>query len=187
MIKPLALLIVSPLLLSCSQSLESYSDNKPKLDLKAFFQGSLSAHGIVQDYSGQVVRTFSAEIVASWRGNQGILDEKFYFNDGEIQYRCWQIDKNGNAYTGTASDVKGTAKGRVEGNVLNWQYHLEVNTDSGVRTLYLDDWLYQIDDSTLINKTDMSFYGIDVAELTLSISKRPEKKYTTRKNCNLPT
>lgn len=176
-------LVMAPLLSSCSQSLDSYRDNNPKLDLQAFFQGSLSAHGIVQDISGQVVRSFTAELVASWRGNQGLLDEKFYFNDGEIQYRCWRLTKDGDNYVGTAADVEGQAKGKVVGNVLNWQYYLNVETDSGVRKLYLDDWLYQIDQTTLINKTDMSFYGIDVAALTLSITKQPNQSYSTRDNC----
>lgn len=182
----LVLLATTPLIISCSQSLENYRSNSPKLDLRSFFQGSLSAHGIVQDYSGQVVRSFRAELVASWNGNQGILDEKFYFNDGEVQYRCWRLTKDGDSYIGTAEDVQGEAKGRVEGNVLNWQYYLNVNTDSGVKTLYLDDWLYQIDNTTLINKTDMSIYGIDVAELTLSITKQPMKNFATRINCHLP-
>lgn len=173
----------SLLLISCSQSLKDYKNSKPELDLAKFFQGSLSAHGIVQDYKGQVIRTFSAELVATWRGNKGLLDEKFYFNDGKVEYRCWQLSKNGNSYSGTAGDVVGTAKGEVFGNTLNWQYDLMVETDSGPRQLRLDDWLYMIDDNTIINRTAMSFYGIDVAEVTLSISKEPNENYTTRENC----
>ncbi len=182
-----ALLVIASCmaLVSCSQSLEKYKNNSPKLELDQFFQGSLVAHGIVQDFSGQVVRSFHAELVATWQGNKGLLDEKFYFNDGEIEYRCWYLTKDGDSYVGTASDVEGEAKGSVVGNTLNWKYHLNVNTESGIRTLYLDDWLYQIDDSTLINRTDMSFYGIDVAELTLSITKRPEQSFATRANCKL--
>lgn len=178
-------LLTLPLIMSCSQSLQSYQGNTPPLDLKAFFQGSLSAHGMIQDYSGQAIRTFRAELVASWQGNQGILDEKFYFNDGEIQYRCWYLTKDGNKYTGVASDVEGEATGQVVGNVLNWQYYLNVTTNTGVRKLYLDDWLYLIDETTLINKTEMSFYGIGVAELTLSITKQPKQSYQTRDNCKL--
>lgn len=183
--KALALATACLTLVSCSQSLEKYKNNTPKLELDQFFQGSLVAHGIVQDFSGQVIRSFNAELVATWQGNKGVLDEKFYFNDGEVEYRCWYLTKDGDSYLGTAGDVKGEAKGSVVGNTLNWQYYLNVNTESGLRTLYLDDWLYQIDESTLINRTDMSFYGIDVAELTLSISKRPEQNFETRENCKL--
>lgn len=183
--KAALLAIASISLIGCSQSLEQYRGNTPKLQLDEFFQGSLVAHGIIQDFSGQVIRSFHAELVASWQGNKGVLDEKFYFNDGKVEYRCWYLTKDGDNYTGTAGDVEGQAKGSVVGNTLNWQYYLNIDTDSGQRTLYLDDWLYQIDDTTLLNKTDMSFYGIDVAELTLSISKRPEQSFETRDNCRL--
>ena len=181
----LAVIASSLMLMSCSQSIHEYSQNEPKLDLSEFFQGSLSAHGIVQDFSGQVVRSFKAELVASWQGNKGVLDEKFYFNDGKIEYRCWKLTKNGNQYTGTAGDVIGKAEGQVIGNTLNWQYHLSVQTDSGVRELHLDDWLYLIDQNTIINRTNMSFYGIDVAEVTLSISKQPNENYPTRNDCTI--
>lgn len=181
-VKPL--LVSSCLLLaSCSQSLQDYKNNKPELDLSTFFQGSLSAHGIVQDYNGQVTRTFKAELVAKWRDDQGLLDEKFYFDDGKIEYRCWKLTKRGNTYTGTAGDVVGKAEGEVFGNTLNWQYDLVVETDSGPRQLHLDDWLYLIDDSTIINRTNMSFYGVDVAEVTLSIRKEPSENYPTRNTC----
>ena len=182
MIKML-LLASSLLLVSCSQSLKDYKSMKPELDLAQFFQGSLSAHGVVQDYKGQVLRTFSAELVATWRGGSGLLDEKFYFNDGTIEYRCWKLTKQGNKYTGTAGDVVGKAEGQVIGNTLNWQYDLMVNTDSGLRQLHLDDWLYLIDNDTIINRTSMSLYGLDVAEVTLSIRKEPNQNYTTRENC----
>lgn len=183
-----AMILVSlSLLASCSQSLEQYRGNTPKLKLDAFFQGSLSAHGIIQDRSGQVIRSFHAELVGQWQGDHGVLDEKFYFSDGAIEYRCWHLVKDGDHYIGRASDVVGQAKGKVVGNTLNWQYYLDVKTDSGTTTLYLDDWLYQTDANTLINKTDMRFYGIDVAELTLAINKRPEQNYPTRDNCKLTT
>ncbi len=185
MIKTTTIFLTSMLLISCSQSLSLYKNNTPKLQLEQFFQGSLLAHGIVQDYSGQVVRSFKAELVAKWQDNRGILDEKFYFSDGEIEYRCWHLKKDGDNYVGTAEDVIGEATGSVQGNTLNWQYNLAILTDSGERILYLDDWLYQIDDTTLINRTDMSFYGISVAEVTLSITKHTNLNLETRENCVL--
>ena len=41
-----------------------------------------------------------------WNGKQLILDEKFNWNDGEVQTRQWTIDKiDEHNYEGTAGDV----------------------------------------------------------------------------------
>lgn len=163
--------VLVPLISSCSQSLKDYQAMSPKLDLKTYFDGQLIAHGMLQDYSDTVTRTFTVDLLAKWEGNKGVLDEIFYFNDGEIDYRCWRLEKTATGYIGTAGDVTGQANGIISGNTLNWQYELNVKTDSGDMALWLDDWLYLIDESTLLNKTEMRKFGINVANITLSISK----------------
>lgn len=182
------ILFIISSLFGCSQSIDNYATQSPALDLSKFFNGSLVAHGIVQDYKGQVTRRFKVDLVAKWQGDQGVIDEVFYFDDGEVDYRCWRLTKSANRYIGTANDVVGKAQGVVSGNTLNWKYDLNVKTDNGEMTLFLDDWLYLIDDNTLINKTDMSLFGLDVAEVTLSINKQPhltDGKLSA--NCQFPT
>ena len=42
---------------SCSSvSIETYADNKPRLVAEEFFNGKLTAHGIVKDRGGEVIR-----------------------------------------------------------------------------------------------------------------------------------
>jgi hypothetical protein len=183
MTKPILLILAVLLLSSCTQSITQYQGQNPKLDLKTFFNGQLVAHGLIQDISGNVTRRFKADLNAQWQGDQGLIDEVFYFSDGEVDYRCWRIEKNGDKYTGRAGDVIGEAVGEVVGNTLNWQYDLVVETDNGELTLFLDDWLYLIDDSTLLNKTDMNYFGITVATLTLSISKTSQQPHEKLKAC----
>ena len=38
-------------------------------------------------------RQFSADLNGNWDGKQLILDERFVWNDGEIQKRQWKINK----------------------------------------------------------------------------------------------
>ena len=62
-----------------------------------------------------------------WDGQQLILDEKFNWNDGEIQTRQWKINKiDEHNYEGTASDVVGTAKGFSYGPAFKFEYVLLV-------------------------------------------------------------
>ena len=112
-------------------------------------------------------------MTGTWEGNEGVLDEHFTYADGREQQRVWHITKTGpNSYEGRADDVEGVAKGTTAGNVLNWEYQLEVVVDGEPLILTLDDWLYLIDENNMINRTDMSKWGFPVGEITLYIGKK---------------
>lgn len=167
----LILLTSAGFLTGCSASLNHYRGNEPRLALDRFFNGELVAHGIVQDYSGKVIRRFRADIQGRWQGDRGVLDERFEFSDGEIQTRCWQLRKDGDRYTGSAGDVVGEARGEAAGNALNWRYRLRVSVGEREWVLALDDWMYLVDETHLINRTRMRKFGLTVGELTLHIQK----------------
>ncbi len=168
----LLVLLSSFFLVSCSAALSDYANEQPVLKLEEFFNGKLVAYGMVQNYQGKVVQRFKADLVGTWNGNDGILDETFYYADGSEQKRLWRLKKTAeNKYEGTADDVKGTAFGEVAGNALNWTYQLTVVVDGDPVTVTLDDWLYLIDANNMINRTQMKKYGFGVGEITLYITK----------------
>lgn len=166
-------------LLGCSANLDDYEDVKPELDLSQFFNGHLEAYGIVQDFKGKVSRRFTADILGQWQGDQGVLDELFYFADGEEQHRCWRLQKSGKQYSGTAADVVGQAAGEVAGNALNWKYTLQVPVDGKVWQLKLNDWMFLVDENNLINRATMYKFGISVGEITLYIRKVSDTPHRT--------
>jgi len=54
---------------------------------------------MVKDWSSAVIRTFDADITASWtEQGVGTLDEVFRFDDGEVQTRVWTLTPDGNSY-----------------------------------------------------------------------------------------
>ncbi|MFW1677129.1 DUF3833 domain-containing protein [Pontibacter sp. JAM-7] len=164
-------LICWVLLAGCAANLEDYQGEQPELVLSEFFNGHLEAHGMVQDSSGKVVRRFRADLLGHWQGELGVLDEQFYFADGEQQSRCWQLQREADKYRGQAADVVGTAVGQVAGNALHWNYQLKVPVDGTEWVLTLDDWMYQLDQAHLMNRTGMYKFGIKVGEITLFIRK----------------
>jgi hypothetical protein len=100
------------------------------------------------------------------------LVEDFVYNDGEKSQRIWYLEKVGNdTYLGTASDVVGTAKGKVSGNALHWQYQLVIDYDGADLEITLDDWMYLVDNDNLINTTKLYKFGFEVGEVVLSIHK----------------
>ncbi|MGS0676982.1 DUF3833 domain-containing protein [Shewanella sp. 0m-4] len=170
-----ALLLVTyfALLSGCSSSdINDYQGTTPRLDLKTFFDGELVAHGTVQDFSGKVTRRFSVKMLASWQGDKGEIKEWFIYDDGEKQLRIWNITDLGEGkYTGTANDILGAAQGQAVGMALQWQYEMLLPVDGSEYQVSFDDWMFLIDDNTIINRSDINKFGVTVAEVTLVISK----------------
>lgn len=167
-------MLMAVMLAGCvSPGLDDYAQRSPALVPAQFFEGELSARGVVKDYTGEVIRTFDADIVASW-DDQGVgtLDEVFRFDDGEEQTRVWTLTPHEDGYRATAGDVVEAGQMRWQGNAINMNYVLRVAYGDGTLDVRMDDWMYLITPDTLINQTTMSKWGIDVGELVLVIQKR---------------
>jgi hypothetical protein len=150
----------------------NYQSERPPLDLAQYFNGTVDGWGMFQDRSGKVVRRFTVRIDAKWDGNRGTLDEHFEFSDGERQNRIWTLVKDGDRYTGTAGDVVGTGQGNQQGNAFNMRYVLRVPWAGRTIDVDMDDWMWRIDDQTVLNRTAMTKFGFRVGEVTLSLRKR---------------
>lgn len=167
--------VAMPLVLQgcASQDLAGYANEKPTLDLRQYFNGTLDAWGIFQDRSGQIVRRFSVVMVCSWKGDAGTLDERFSYSDGKTEQRIWHLQRHADGhYTGTAADVVGEASGQTRGNAFNWQYTLRLPVDGTTYDVQLDDWMYLIDDRVMLNRARMSKFGVHLGDLTLSFTRR---------------
>jgi len=158
---------------ACSSvSIETYADNKPRLVAEEFFNGKLSAHGIVKDRAGEVIRYFSASIDAYWVDGVGTLDERFSFDDGEQQTRVWKLVPVGDGrYTASAGDVVGEAAMQVVGNSLFLDYVLRIPYGDGSIDLRIDDRMYLVSERVLLNESIMTKWGFRVGQITLVIEK----------------
>ncbi|MFO1280765.1 MAG: DUF3833 domain-containing protein [Burkholderiaceae bacterium] len=154
--------------------IDDYAAEKPVLDLKQYFNGTLDAYGIFTDRSGKVVKRFTVVMKGSWNGDEGVLDEDFVYSDGSLQKRIWRLKRLPDGrYTGTADDVVGEARGQARGNAFNWTYTLALPVDGRVWHVDFDDWMYLMDDRVMLNTAVMSKWGVKLGEVTLSFVKRP--------------
>lgn len=150
-----------------------YASEKPALDVQAYFNGTLDAHGMFQDRFGKVVKRFVVVMRCSWDGDVGTLDEDFVYSDGTRQKRVWTLRKTGpGTFTATAPDVVGTAEGLVSGNALRWRYVLSLPVGERIIDVSMDDWMFLIDDKVMLNRTAMSKLGVDLGNVTVSFTKR---------------
>ncbi len=151
-----------------------YGSEKPALDLRTYFNGTLDAYGVFTDRSGKVVRRFTVVMRCSWQGEEGVLDEDFIYSDGTKQKRIWRLKHLGNGrYEGRADDVVGIAEGQVAGNAFRWGYTLALPVDGRVWNVQFDDWMYLLDERVMLNKAEMSKFGVRLGEVTLSFVRRP--------------
>lgn len=172
-VKPILIAVATmAVLTACSASIDDYQGESPELKLETFFNGPLVAHGMVQNRSGKVTQRFTATMEGTWDGNEGVLDEQFYWDDGREQERVWRLTKvDENTYEGRAGDVEGTAVGTTAGNALNWVYKLQVETGGRTLNVTLDDWMYLLDEDRMINRTKMTYFGFHVGDITLYIER----------------
>lgn len=152
---------------------QQYKAQQPTLDLVSFFNGTTDAWGLFQRRGGEVVKRF--HVIITGTGNDGklTLDEQFRYDDGSSQRRLWQLTRapDGRWY-GRADDVKGEALGELAGNALRWQYTLLLPIDGNTYEMRFDDWMFLIDNCTMINRASMGKFGIELGQVTLMFRRR---------------
>ncbi|WP_236233494.1 DUF3833 domain-containing protein [Pseudomonas tohonis] len=145
-----------------------YAKERPQLDLPGFFSRPVQAWGMFQNRSGEVVKRFKVDITSRREGERLILDERFLYSDGTRQQRVWTLTPAGEGrWRGRAGDVIGEADGEVAGNALRWRYTLNLEVDGSTWEVDFDDWMYLMDEDTLINRSSMSKLGVELGQLTL--------------------
>ena len=170
----LATAALLPLLSGCAApKVADYAAEKPVLDLREYFNGPLSAHGMFQDRSGKVIKRFTVAMQGTWKGDMGTLEEDFSYSAGTTPRRVWTLTRGPDVqYTGRADDVVGEATGQARGNAFHWQYTLQQPVDGKVYDVQMDDWMFLIDDKRMLNRTEMRKFGIRLGDVTVSFTKK---------------
>ncbi|MEI7426857.1 MAG: DUF3833 domain-containing protein [Betaproteobacteria bacterium] len=164
-------------LTSCSSTkVEDYASETPTLILSEYFNGNTKAYGIFTDRGGKVVKRFTVDIQSTWAVVDGVktgtLDESFLYSDGTTQKRIWTIKEiSKNQFEGTAADVVGKATGVASGNALNWSYTLLLPVDGKNIEVQFNDWMYLVNSKVMLNRAQMTKFGIYLGEVTLSFTK----------------
>ena len=161
-------------LFGCSSAIDAsnYAANSPKLDIRNYLNGPLEAQGILQDRSGEMIKSFTVKMTGSWQGNEGTLEEHFVFSDGKTDHRIWKITmSDDNNFTAKAHDTVGIAKGQQYGNSMKMAYVLKIDVNGKKYDINLIDWIYLVDETTAINVSKMKKFGFTVGTLTIAFKK----------------
>ena len=171
----LLLLLWRPGLGFRAQRITDYAGTSPAFDLSTHLNGKMISEGMIYGPTGRVVSRFVAEMNGTWTDGRGVLSEDFTYSNGGIQRREWQIEMGeGGAFTATAADIIGPAPGQQAGAVATLKYRIRLPEDAGGHVLDVTDWMYLMDNGTILNRSEMRKFGIKVAELVATIRPAPE-------------
>jgi len=162
------------LLGGCSGAkVDDYAGREPVIDIRHYLNGNIEAWGVIMNRSGMVTDQFHVNMKASWKGNEGTLEEHFTYTDGRKDERVWSVHfTDDHHFTATAHDVIGQATGAQFGNAVNMNYILHVPVKDTTYDISMNDWMYLMDEHTLINHTEMRKFGFKVGELFLTFRKK---------------
>jgi hypothetical protein len=158
----------------CSKmQIEDFTNKGPEFIPQKYFNGNLTAYGMVKDRSGKIIKTFKGDLVGSWDKNGvGTLDEKFVYDNGEKQTRVWTLTPKGDkTFIGTAGDIVGEAQMIANGNTVVIDYTMTVPYNNSTIDINVKDWLHLQEDGVILNHSKMKKFGFTVGELVITIIK----------------
>lgn len=136
--------------------------------------GRLYGRGEFRNITG-ARRPFDVTLDGAWDGTTLILVEDFHYADGETGKKTWRLSKTADGrYLGTREDVVGTAKGVIENGVYRMDYVMAIpKKQGGARNVRFQDVLAEDAGGGVINRAKVTYFGIPVARVTLTMQRTP--------------
>ncbi|WP_435256820.1 DUF3833 domain-containing protein [Thioclava sp. FR2] len=155
-----------------SQSPEDFAERGPAFDLRNHLNGPILCEGVIYGPTGRVSSRFVADMVGEWDGNTGRLKERFHYDSGEVVDRCWTLRcGNDGRIIATAPDVVGEGKGVASGPAVQMVYRIKLDEKAGGHVLSVTDWMYLMENGTIMNRSQFRKFGLPVAELVATMRR----------------
>jgi hypothetical protein len=151
-----------------------YAALSPAFDPRTHLSGPMLCEGVIYGPTGRITSRFVADMVGEWEGNVGTLRETFRYDSGTVQERAWTLRLgNDGRIEATAADVPGTGEGWVDGAGVLMRYRIRLTPESGGHVLDVTDWMVLMENGTIINRSQFTKFGVQVAELVATMRRVP--------------
>ncbi len=155
-----------------AQRPQDYAKLEPRVDIRKHLSGPIRCEGVIYGPMGRVTSRFTADMEGRWDGNRGILAEHFTYDSGTKQDREWRLTiGNGGQLVAEADDLVGAGSGQQEGASVQLRYTIRLPDSAGGHSLQVTDWMYLVDDKTIVNRSQFRKFGIKVAELVATMRR----------------
>lgn len=156
-----------------AQRPEEYAAQGPQFDLREHLKGPILCEGVIYGPTGRVSSRFVADFDARWDGNVGTMTEEFRYDSGSTQNREWRLTLgNDGSIKAEADDVVGVGNGMQAGPTVQLNYRIRLPEASGGHVLDTTDWMYLMENGSIMNRSQFRLYGIKVAELVATMRKK---------------
>lgn len=162
-----------------AQTPEDYAGADPQFDIRQHLKGPILCEGVIYGPTGRVSSRFVADFDAEWDGNVGTMKERFRYDSGRVQDREWKLTLgNDGRIKADADDLVGSGNGRQEGNAVQLNYKIKLDESAGGHVLDTVDWMYLVENGTIMNRSQFRKFGIKVAELVATMRPHPDANRT---------
>ena len=152
----------------------NYAAMTPVFDIREHLNGEMLCEGVIYGPFGRVTSRFVAQMHAEWQGNTGRMTEDFRYESGNIQHREWTfIVSDDGQIQAEAPDLFGTGKGQQAGSAVMLNYKIQLTKEAGGHALNVTDWMYLMENCSIMNRSQFHKFGIKVGELVATIRPIP--------------
>ena len=163
------------------QAPDDYTANQPEFDIRKVLNGPLLCEGVIIGPPGRVTSRFVADFEARWDGNRGTMTEHFRYDSGTEQIREWRLTvEPGGRIRAEADDLEGAGSGRQAGSGVCLNYAIRLPEGAGGHVLDVVDWMYLMDNGSIMNRSQFRKFGFKVAELVATM--RPKTDQVARRD-----
>lgn len=157
-----------------AQKPSHYAALGPEFDLRQHLSGPILCEGMIYGPTGRVTSRFVADMDGVWQGDTGTLSEVFRYDNGKVQTRAWtlMVAPDG-GIVATAPDVIGQGTGQASGPTVVLRYRIRLTPEAGGHVLDVIDWMYLMENGTIMNRSQFRKFGIKVAELVATMRPNP--------------
>ena len=140
--------------------------------LENFFVGDFVSDGIIVNPNGKLIRRFKVEGQSNFKKGTLTLNERFTYDDGEVDKRVWQIlCLPDGSYEGYTTDLVGSPpRNHPTENLFSWSYRLKLSVKNIPVTLRFTDMMH-LHNNAISNVATISKFGLPVLKIFQTFNK----------------
>jgi hypothetical protein len=160
-----------------SPELTQFASGEPSMSPSDWMVGTVDGYGLIMDRFGTVKSQFHAHETGTWdpASRTVTLVERIDYLQGSSDPptgRVWRFVENAPGHwTGTASDVKGTAAGEQLGNAWHLTFRQMLPVGGHQVEVSVDDWRWRESPNVAIDYSTISKFGLRLATAQIAFVK----------------
>ena len=180
LVKGLFILNLLLVLTSCNDAdIEAAKGITTTFNFREFFRGNVEGWGTVENWRGEVKKTFKVHINGVWDDGLSTITETSEFNDGSTLERSWKIILTPKGqYAASTDDVVGNALGFESGNAAQFSYVMKFPFAKNDIEVKVTNQMFVLNDGTVIASISMRKFGFKVGEINVFMKKKDTKENT---------